>query len=183
LRGATTKTRILRHPVPLWSATEEDEMTTAKTCKQCGADLALARVEGMRGEEAGLSLSIEGMPAYSCVNGHKRFLTADFPMRLIDSLAKADTPDLPVAQKKGMLKKRYLCPGCGGELASEPGTHATLERSLSLKDSAAFSATLAVPLYHCSACGVSAMRPGDELSNALMKAAAQAFQSAEIPPG
>jgi len=158
-------------------------MTTAKTCKQCGADVALARVEAMRGEDAGVALSIEGMPAYSCVNGHKRFLTADFPMRLIDSLATAETPDLPVAQKKGLLKKRYLCPGCGDELPPEPGTHATLERKLALKDSAAFNATVAVPLYHCGGCGVAAMHPGDEMANALMKAAAQAFQTAGIPPG
>jgi len=158
-------------------------MTTAKTCKACGADLALARLESLHGQESGVTLSIGGMPAYSCVNGHKRFLTADFPMRLIDSLVKAKTPDLPVAQKKGLLKKRYLCPGCGGELPSEPGTHATVERSLTLKDSAPFSATVAVPLYHCAGCGQAAMHPGDEMTNALMKAAAQAFQSAGIPPG
>jgi hypothetical protein len=158
-------------------------MTTTKTCKACGADLALARLESLRGQESGVTLSIEGMPAYSCVNGHKRFLTPDFPMRLIDSLTKAETPDLPVAQKKGLLKKRYVCPGCGGELPNEPGTHATLERSLTLKDSAPFSAMVAVPLYHCAGCGQAAMHPGDEMTNALMKAAAQAFQSGGIPPG
>lgn len=158
-------------------------MTTAKSCKQCGAELALARLEAMRGAESGVTLSIEGMPAYACAKGHKRFLTPDFPLRLIDSLAKAATPDLPVAQKKGLLKKRYLCPGCGGELPDEAGTHATLERALALKDSAPFNATLSVPLYRCGGCGVSAMRPGAETTNALMKAAAQAFQSAGIPPG
>jgi len=158
-------------------------MTTSKTCKQCGEALALARLEAMRGEEAGVALSIEGMPAYACAKGHKRFLTADFPMRLIDSLVKAESPDLPVAQKKGLLKKRYLCPGCSGELPNEAGTHATVERALALKDSAPFSATLSVPLYHCGGCGVAAMRPGEEVTNALMKAAAQAFQTAGIPPG
>jgi len=158
-------------------------MTAAKSCRQCGAELALARLDAMRGEESGLALSIEGMPAYTCVKGHKRFLTADFPLRLIDSLAKADAPNLPMAQKKGLLKKRYLCPGCGGELPDEAGTHATHEHALALKDSAPFSATLSVPLYHCSGCGVAAMRPGDEMTNALMKAATQAFRSAGIPPG
>lgn len=64
-------------------------MTTAKTCKHCGAELALARLEVLRGEESGVTLSIGGMPAYACAKGHKRFLTPDFPMRLIDSLAKA----------------------------------------------------------------------------------------------
>ena len=158
-------------------------MATSKTCKQCGADLALARLETMRGEEAGVALSIEGMPAYACDKGHKRFLTPDFPMRLIDSLVKAESPDLPIAQKKGLLKKRYLCPRCSGELPGEPGTHVTLERELALKDSAPFIATVSVPLYHCAGCGVDAMRPGEELTNALMKAASQAFQSASIPPG
>lgn len=158
-------------------------MTTAKSCKQCGAELALARLEAMRGAEDGLALSIEGMPAYACVKGHKRFLTPDFPLRLVDSLAKADQPDLPVAQKKGLFKKRFFCPGCGGQLPDEAGTHATLERELALKDSAPFSATLSVPLYHCTGCGVAAMRPGEERTSALMKAAAQAFQTAGIPPG
>jgi hypothetical protein len=158
-------------------------MTTAKTCKQCGAELALARLEALRGEESGVALSIDGMPAYACVKGHKRFLTPDFPMRLIDSLAKAETPELPVAQKKGLLKKRYHCPGCGGALPDEAGTHTTLERRLELKDSAPFGATVSLPLYRCGGCGVAAMRPGEEMANALMKAAAQAFQTAGIPPG
>jgi hypothetical protein len=158
-------------------------MTTAKTCKQCGAELALARLDAMRGEESGVALSIDGMPAYACAKGHKRFLTPDFPVRLIDSLAKADTPERPVAQRKGLFKKRYLCPGCGEGLADEAGTHATFERTLELKDSAPFSATLSVPLYHCAGCGVAAMRPGEEIANAVMKAAAQAFQNAGIPPG
>ncbi len=158
-------------------------MTTAKTCKQCGAELALARLDAMRGEESGVALSIDGMPAYACDKGHKRFLTADFPMRLIDALAKAETPDLPVARKKGLLRKRYLCPGCGDALPDEAGTHTTLERSLALKDSAPFNTTLSVPLYRCAGCGAAAMRPGEEMTNALMKAAAQAFQSAGIPPG
>lgn len=158
-------------------------MTTAKTCKQCGAELALARLDAMRGEESGVTLSIDGMPAYACDKGHKRFLTPDFPMRLIDSLAQAETPELPVARKKGLLKKRYMCPGCDGALPDEVGTHATLERSLALKDSAPFNATVSVPLYRCGSCGVAAMRPGEEMTNALMKAAANAFQSAGIPPG
>lgn len=158
-------------------------MTTAKTCKQCGADLALARLEAMRGEQSGLALSIEGMPAYACTKGHRRFLAADFPLRLIDSLAKADAPELPVARKKGLFKKRYLCPGCGGELPDEAGTHATLERTLTLMDSAPFSATVSVPLYRCGSCGVAAMHPGEDRTDALMKAAAQAFQTAGIPPG
>ena len=158
-------------------------MTTAKTCTQCGAELALARLDVMRGEESGVALSIDGMPAYACVEGHKRFLTPDFPVRLIDSLANAKAADLPVARKKGLFKKHYLCPGCGGGLPDEAGTHATLERALELKGSAAFSATLSVPLYHCASCGVAAMRPGEEIASALMKAAAQAFQAAGIPPG
>ena len=90
---------------------------------------------------------------------------------------------LPVARKKGLLKKRYHCPGCGGELPDEAGTHTTLERRLELKDSAPFGATVSVPLYHCGDCGVAAMRPGEEMASALMKAAAQAFQTAGIPPG
>jgi hypothetical protein len=158
-------------------------MTTAKTCKQCGADLALARLEAMRGEQSGLALSIEGMPAYACTKGHRRFLAADFPLRLSDSLSKADAPDLPVARRKGLFKKRYLCPGCGGELPDEAGTHATLERTLTLLDSAPFSATVSVPLYRCGSCGVAAMHPGEDRTDALMKAASQAFQSAGIPPG
>jgi hypothetical protein len=158
-------------------------MTTAKSCKQCGADLALARLEAMRGEEAGVALSIEGMPAYACVKGHRRFLAPDFPLRLIDSLAKLDAPDLPVARKKGVFKKRYLCPDCGGTLPDEAGSHAMLERTLTLLDSTPFSAKVSVPLYRCGGCGVAAMHPGEDTTNALMKAAAQAFQTAGIPPG
>jgi hypothetical protein len=82
-----------------------------------------------------------------------------------------------------LFKKRYLCPGCGGELPDEAGTHAMLERTLALLDSAPFNATVSVPLYRCSSCGTAAMHPGEDRTDALMKAAAQAFQSAGIPPG
>jgi len=158
-------------------------MSSAKACKQCGADLALACLDAMRGEDAGVSVTIEGMPAYQCVQGHKRFLTADFPMRLIDSLAKGDTPDFPIARKKGLLKKRYHCPGCDGELPAGAERHASLARRLTLEDSTEFDASVAVPLYRCASCGGEAMHPTDEMTNALMNAAAQAFRSGGIPPG
>ena len=158
-------------------------MSSPKACKQCGADLALACLDAMRGEDAGVSVTIEGMPAYQCVQGHKRFLSADFPMQLIDRLVKSDTPDFPVARKKGLLKKRYHCPGCDGELHSDAARHASVARSLELKGSAAFNASVAVPLYRCAGCGSEAMHPTEEMTNALMNAAAQAFRAAGIPPG
>jgi len=159
-------------------------MSGAKTCRQCGSEVALTRLEHVQGEKTGVRVEFEGMPAYSCARGHRRFLTPDFPMRLIERLLKADGAlAAPHAVKKGLIRKHYHCPGCGGELGAEPGTHASARHNVALSESAPFDVGLTVALFRCGACGRDCLHPADEVRTALMEAAADAFRAANVPPG
>ena len=159
-------------------------MATARTCRQCGAEVALTHLGRFEGEDSGVRVALEGLPCYHCVKGHKRFLTPDFPIRLVDTLLKSEGVfEAPAAVKKGLLRARYHCPGCGAELTRESGSHAGTQRSLDLQGSATFEVALQVALYRCPGCGKDASHPTEEVEGAVMRAAANAFRAADIPPG
>lgn len=164
--------------------TEEIAMSGAKTCRQCGNEVALMRLERIEGENTGIRVEMEGLPAYSCARGHRRFLTPDFPMRLIEQLVKTDGVFTGAhAVKKGLLRKHYHCPGCGGELTSASETPATAKRKIEIQDGAAFEVGLTVPQFRCASCARDVLHPEEEMRGALMEAAATAFRAASIPPG
>ena len=85
--------------------------------------------------------------------------------------------------KKGLLRKHYHCPDCGGELAAASETHATAMRKIEIQDSAAFDVGLTVPQFRCASCARDVLHPQEEMRGALMEAAASAFRAANIPPG
>ena len=159
-------------------------MNSAKTCRQCGTEVALTHLERIHGENTGIRVEFEGLPAYACARGHRRFLTPDFPMRLIEQVLKPDGAFAgPYAVKKGLIRKHYHCPGCGGELSGEPGVHASNTRSLQIQESAPFNVALTIPQFRCAKCERDILHPEQEIRGALMEAAANAFRAANIPPG
>ncbi|MDH4191887.1 MAG: hypothetical protein OEW21_17000 [Betaproteobacteria bacterium] len=159
-------------------------MSHAKTCRQCGAEVALTRLPRAQGEDSGVRVEIEGMPAYLCARGHKRFLTPDFPLHLIEKLLNADgTFSAPHANKRGLIRKRYHCPGCGGDMPAESGRHASARHRIEFSDSATVDVALTLPLYRCARCEHDVLHPRQEVQRALMDAAASAFRSANVPPG
>jgi hypothetical protein len=159
-------------------------MSGAKTCRQCGNEVALTRLERVQGETAGVRVEIDGLPAYSCARGHRRFLSPDFPMRLIEQLLRAEGAlSGPQAVKKGLLRKHYYCPSCGGELTGAANAQATSTRSIEIQESAPFEVGLTIPQFRCATCARDVLHPQEEVRSGLMEAAAGAFRAANIPPG
>lgn len=160
-------------------------MTEEKqTCKRCSSDVALAKLDPFSGEDAGVKLTIEGMPAYVCTRGHKRFLYPEMPARLMEALMKSDNAfGAPPATEKGFLMKHLHCPGCKAQLPKEPASRATLNRTLELKNTPPFSVSIEVPQWRCTECGKDAVGPADKLGPSVMQAGAMAFRGADIPPG
>ena len=159
-------------------------MSGAKTCRQCGTEVALTRLERVQGENAGIRVEIEGLPAYACTRGHRRFLAPDFPLRLIERLLQVDGAFAgPHAVKKGLIRKHYHCPDCGGELTGESSTHASTRHSIEIHQSAPFDVALTVPLFRCASCERDLLHPPEEVRGALMEAAGNAFRAANVPPG
>ena len=92
-------------------------VSAPKRCSRCQGDLAPTVLEPFCGEDSGVRMSVEGLPALACPEGHRRFLAPDFPNHLMDALL-AGEPLLPVpaAGQKGLLRKRLHCTGCGEPL-------------------------------------------------------------------
>jgi hypothetical protein len=100
---------------------------TTTVCRQCSADTTLTHLGRLEGEDSGIHIVIEGIPALDCANGHKRFPSPEFPLEFIqrvlgtDSLITAEP-----AVEKGLFRKRAHCPGCGKQLdeaAAEQSSH------------------------------------------------------------
>ena len=156
---------------------------SAKPCSVCRKEVAPSTVETMTGEEAGVRMGIEGMPVLRCAEGHRRFVTPDFAIRLMQALT-ADGPlaPLPAAAQKGLFRKRPHCPACGKELGEPAAERAQVSRTLELGGGSAFSVRIEMPKYRCSACSKECVPPEAVLGDALMKASVHAFRSAELRP-
>jgi hypothetical protein len=156
---------------------------TTTVCRQCNADTMPLRLGRLEGEEHGVHIVIEGLPALDCSNGHKRFPTPEFPLEFIqrmlgdESLITAEP-----AVEKGLFRKRRLCPDCGTELSGEPNGKSTHHATVDVPDSEAVSVELSLPVQNCS-CGREVTLPKSDVERGVMQAVANAFRSAEIPPG
>src|SRR5688500_10964063 len=83
-------------------------------CTPCDAEMTLMPLPPIDGEEHGLHMQIDGLPALRCANGHTRFVAPTFPSTFLDQLLSApDLVALDSAAQKGFLRKRYCCPSCG----------------------------------------------------------------------
>lgn len=63
------------------SVTHEGEMAMPAIvqCKECGSEMSFAPLGPIEGEERGLRMTIDGLPALQCRNGHRRFVEPTFP--------------------------------------------------------------------------------------------------------
>ncbi|MDH4095672.1 MAG: hypothetical protein OEV81_12920 [Betaproteobacteria bacterium] len=152
-------------------------------CKECKGVMSLATLAPMEGEQQGVRMRIEGMPAMQCAEGHKRFVAPEFAVRMMEALM-ADKTLVPLqgAALKGLLRKRSCCPGCGDELATAPQGRVQARREVRLKGLAAFGVSVALPTFRCAACGKESVAPQGEVLDGLMKASIQAFRSAAVAP-
>lgn len=153
-------------------------------CRQCSADTSLTRFDRLDGEDGSVRVSIQGLTALDCANGHKRFLTPDFPLKFVETLLGSDDlVSAPPAVEKGFFRKRPHCPDCGQELPGEPSATANARTDLELAEVAPIAVEVALPLYRCPGCNRETTLPRQGIERGIMQAVANAFHSADIPPG
>jgi NMD protein affecting ribosome stability and mRNA decay len=157
---------------------------TASVCRQCSADTHPTRVGRVEGEDSGIRVALEGLTTVECTNSHTRFPTPDYPLELIQALLKkAEIVTAPFAVEKGLFRKRMYCPECAKELPGESTSTATTRTEVGLPDQQPVSVELAVPLYRCPGCSREVTLPEKNMAKDIMQAVANAFRSADIPPG
>src|SRR3989338_422431 len=104
---------------------------SAKPCSVCRKEVSATAVEGMAGEEADVRMSIEGMPVFACAEGHRRFVTPDFAIQLMQALhGQGPVAPLPAAVQKGLLRKRLHCAACGKELGAAGAARIEVSRTM-----------------------------------------------------
>jgi hypothetical protein len=157
---------------------------TSRLCRQCSADTSVLRLDRVEGAMGGIRVAIDGLPALNCTNGHRRFPTPEFPLEFIQRLFRSEALDgVTPAVEKGLFRKRLYCPSCGNELSGEAGASSNGRARVDLPDGDPVAVELTVPLYRCSGCNQEATAPKSGLERDVMQAVANAFRSAEIPPG
>jgi ribosomal protein S27AE len=152
-------------------------------CKECDGEMTLAPLPLIEGEEHGLHLKIDGLPALRCANGHTRFVAATFPANFLDRLLSApDLVPLDAANEKGFLRKRYCCPACGQVLDTQHASRVEAEHSMAFDGLRPVAVHLDLPSYRCGSCGHECVEPRDAMVSDLMRASTHAFRSAHIAP-
>ena len=157
---------------------------TAPVCRQCSADVALKRLGRREGEDGGVRIVIDGIPALDCANGHKRFPTPGFPLEFIERVMK--TGELVTAEpavEKGLFRKRSHCPSCGGQLPDSTDGASRNETRVEYPETGQVTVELAVPVYRCGGCRQEVTLPSSTVQRGVMQAMANAFRSADITPG
>ena len=152
-------------------------------CKECKGVMALRTLEPIEGEQQGVRMRIERMPAMQCAEGHKRFVAPEFAVRMMAALtADPKLVPLPGAVLKGLLRKRNCCPGCGAELGAAAQGREQAKRDVQLKGLEAFSVAVELPTFRCASCGKECLPPQGALVDGLMNASIQAFRAAAVTP-
>ena len=153
-------------------------------CPQCNGEMTMTPLGPIEGEEHGVHMKIEGMPAMQCANGHKCFVAPTFPVKLLDELLAApQLVPLDAAAERGFLRKRYRCTACDAVLDSHGSGRVEATRSVEIEGLARFGVEIDLPSYRCPSCTRDYVEPHDTMVNDLMKASAHAFRSAKIAPG
>ena len=157
---------------------------TTQRCPECDAEMTVSPLGLLEGEEHGVHMKIQGMPALQCPNGHKHFVAPTFPGDLLDKLLAAPPlVALDGAAEKGFFRKHYCCPACGQALNREGSGRVEATRAVELAGLDRFGVEVDLPSFRCAACGHECVEPHETLVGDLMKASAHAFRSAHLAPG
>ena len=153
-------------------------------CTQCDAEMTLTPLPPIEGEEHGLHMKIDGLPALRCANGHTRFVAPTFPSMFLEQLLSApDLVPLDSAAEKGFLRKRYCCPSCGEVLDTHDAGRVHADHSMAVDGLRPIAVHVELPAYRCTSCEHECVEPRDTMVSDLMRASAHAYRSAQIAPG
>jgi hypothetical protein len=157
---------------------------TANICRQCSADAEIKRLGRLEGEDSGIRIVIQGLPALDCTNGHKRFLTPEFPLEFIERTMTSDgILTAEPAVEKGFFRKCAHCPACGSQLPDQAADASSHQVEVRMPEFEPVRVELAVPVYRCPSCSRQPTLPKAGVERGVMQAMANAFRSAGIAPG
>ena len=71
------------------------ELNTRR-CMQCKGEMTMTVLDPIAGEDQGVGMRIERMPAMRCPEGHKRFVAPEFAVRMMEAFV-AGGPLAPLA--------------------------------------------------------------------------------------
>ena len=157
---------------------------TTQVCRQCNAAVEPLRLGRVEGEESGIRVRLEGLPAIECANHHKRFPSAEFPLKFIESMLKSDgLITAEPAVEKGLFRKRSHCPDCGQQLPDKSTGASSHQVRVGMEGFDPVAVELSLPLFKCEGCSKQSTLPKKGVERGVMQAVANAFRSADIPPG
>lgn len=155
----------------------------SKPCSKCKGEMSPKVLDPFHGEEGGLKLTVDGMPALICDQGHKRFIHIEFAAQLMDLVMNPEVfSGIPSARQKGLFKKRYYCSRCDAELPDSPTGHQKVEVVAELRKAEPFKVPLDVPVFRCGGCGKDSIRSVEETARLAFKATDHAYRSIDIHP-
>ena len=131
-------------------------------CARCSGACELKTLPSVSGENGPLKLTVLEMPVFACAKNHKLPVHRDFMLWLIQQIRARET-QIAAGKEEGMIFKKYLCGGCGKELASKPERRQALPYELKYEELAPFRIQLEMPLYKCTGCGKEQMRSTKQL--------------------
>lgn len=157
---------------------------TYRSCRTCHTATSPLRLEPIAGDEKALAVTVQGLTVLVCTNGHKQFIDAEFPLRLLNHLVQEDEAKLPAGDAKGVLMFRHFyCHDCGRELEPKPDHRHTFTIRPALPDQPELEVDLTMAVYHCTGCRKEQLHSLDELRKLTPAALAHAFQAAGIQSG
>lgn len=148
-------------------------------CPRCSNAVELKQLGPVSAEHAPLKLTVTGMPAAKCANGHAAPVDRDFMLWLMREL-KGRGGSLPAAEEKGMLFKKYVC-ACGKELAPKSERRQSFGFDLAYQGAPGFKAEIQVPMYKCPGCGKDQLRSSNEVQRHSSHAIASLNDAAGFP--
>jgi hypothetical protein len=153
-------------------------------CRVCDGEMTLQDIDRIEGAEHGVHLCIQHMPTMACAQGHRRFVAPAFASAMLDALlsGSADRPFVPLdaAGRRGLLRKRYTCPGCDAVLDDGTSGRVETQRVVEIDGLHPFEVQVDLPTYRCGACKTESVEPRDAVVDDLMKASVNAFRSAQL---
>lgn len=155
-----------------------------RSCRTCHTATELRKLEPTTGGEKALGVTVHGLNVLVCSNGHKQFIDAEFPLRLLNHLVEEDESKLPAGEEKGVLMfKRFFCHDCGRELEPKPDHRHSFSIRPGLPDQPDLGIELTMAVYHCTGCGKEQLHSLAELRKLTPTALVHAFQAAGIQSG
>ena len=153
----------------------------SKPCRKCGAETTLTTLPSFHGEEGPVVVTVDGMPARVCTNGHKRFLFPEFVARLMDLVSDAEAvAPQPPAHKRGLFRKHFHCSACDAELPATPEGHTERELDASIQGAEPFKAAVRVDLHRCAKCSREQVLSNEQVAISAFKALTHGFRAADV---